>query len=333
LTRRSPIWYLLASLAAYFALWNAIPRARFLVSASDWVDACLRGAHQPLATILLILGVIILSIPTIAFMAAQVSIIYYFARLRLRFVGGLLWLVGCLAGSAVVVAVMVWRSGIVTKLHRLPSLREIGLVMGIYSGGPLGMVVYTLILLAAASIGCMVSLRVKDKNLLLPVVMFAATIDFWTVTAGPVSSMMQHAPELLKAVSAPIPKAGTGAFVPALAMGPGDPLFIALVFAAVHRLGLNARRNFAFVLALMTAGMLAVMMNLVPYLPALVVLAIAVIAANRREFKLTRQEKISTAIVAVVLVATIPVVWHLLKPLETPKRKPAPPIAAPRSRS
>lgn len=331
MTRKSPVWYLAACMLAYFALWIGIPKARFLPAILDWIDTAMRHSHQPLSTVLSICGIIILSIPTIAFMAAQVSVVYHFTKMRLGFTGSLMCLVGCLVGLAVVVAVMVWRVDAVAKLHRLPNLREIGYIMGMYRPGVLKMIMYAIVLLTASSIGYMVSLRIKDRNLLLPVVMFAASIDFWTVTVGPVSSAMVHAPEIVKAVSAPIPQAGTGAFVPVLMMGMGDPLFMAVVFAAVHRTGLNARRNFAFVLVAMTLAMLAVMMGLAPFLPALVALALAVVAANWGEFKLSRQEKISTAIVGAALLATLPLVWYVLKPAP-PAKKPPTAIAAPRSR-
>jgi hypothetical protein len=331
LTRKSPVLYLAASLLAYFALWIGIPKARFLPAILDSIDAAMRHSHQPLSTVLSICGIIVMSVPTITFMVAQISVVYYFTKLRLGFRGSALWLAGCLVGLAVVVGIMLWRVDAVAKLHRFPNLQEIGFIVGIYRPGPLKMVMYAINLLAASSIGYMVSLRIKDRNLLLPVVMFAASIDFWTVTAGPVSSVMSRAPEIVKAVSAPIPQAGTGAFVPALMMGMGDPLFMAVVFAAVHRLGLNARRNFVFVLIAMTLAMLAVLMGLVPYLPALVALAVAVVAANWGEFKLTKQEKISTAIVAAVLIATMPLVWYALKP-RTPAKKPPAAIAEPKSR-
>lgn len=331
MTRRSPVPQILVSLLAYFALWIAIPRARFLAAALSSIDKTMPHAHQPMATLLSICGIIIVSIPTITFMAAQICVVYFFAKLKLGLKGSLVALVACLAGLALVVTGIVWRMDAVAKLHRMPNLREIAFIVGVSNPGLLKMLMYAIILLTAASIGYLVSLRIKDKNLLLPVVMFAASIDFWTVTAGPVNAMMAKAPEIVRAVSAPIPHAGTGAFVPAVTMGMGDPLFMAVIFAAVHRLGLNARRNFAFVFVLMTLAMLAVMMGLVPYLPALVALAIAVVAANWRQFKLSKQEKISTAIVAVLLVATMPLVWYVLRPKPAPKRTHAAPVSAPRS--
>lgn len=327
--RKSPVPYLLASLLVYFGLWLGIPKARFLVTTLTHIDSGMRSAHQPLATLLAICGIIVLSIPTVTFMAAEISVIYYFTKLRLGLKGGLLSLAGCILALAAIVALMLWRLHIVASLHRLPTAHELGFIVSVYPTDALKMLMYAVILFTACSIGYLVSLRIKDKNLLLPVVMFAATIDFWTVTMGPVSAMMKHAPEIVSAVSAPIPKAGTGAFVPATMMGMGDPLFMALVFAAVHRLGMPARRNYVFVAVVMTIAMLAVMTGGLPYLPALVALAIAVVAANWREFKLSRQEKISTAIMAAVLLATLPLVWAIVGSRKAPSPKP-PEISAPR---
>jgi hypothetical protein len=336
-------------LLVYFALWLAIPKAHFLVAIVRAIDPGIHSGHQPLATILAICGIIVLSIPTVTFMAAQISVIYYFSKQRLEFKGALLWLGISLASLVGIVIYMLWRLDVVAKLHRLPTTREIGFIVSMSRFDTAKMLMYGAILLVACSIGYLVSLRIKDKNLLLPVVMFAASIDFWTVTVGPVSSMMKHAPEIVSAISAPIPKAGTGAFVAALTMGMGDPLFMALVFAAVHRLGMNSRRNFGFVCVIMTLGMLAVMMGGLPYLPALVALAVAVVAGNWREFKLSRQEKISTALVAVVLLGTLPLVWAILRPHNRaphpehpervegrsggktdPRLKPTAPVSAPR---
>ena len=330
MSKRSPVPYLVASLVAYFALWLAIPKARFLVTIIDAINAAMRSTHQPLTTILAICGVLVLSIPTITFMAAQISVVYYFSKQRLGLRGALLWLAGSLVGLAGIVTYMLWRADIIARLHRLPTIKEIVFTVGVSPFDAAKMLMYGSILLIACSIGYLVSLRIKDKNLLLPVVMFAASIDFWTVTVGPVSSMVQHMPKLVSAVSAPIPMAGTGAFVPAVTMGMGDPLFMALVFAAVHRLGMNGRRNFGFVCVIMIVAMLAVLMGGLPYVPALVALAVAVVAANWREFKLSRQEKISTAIVAAVLFASLPLVWALMRSQHAAKPKPPAPVSAPR---
>lgn len=331
MVRKSPTRYLIASLVLYCALWVLVPRARFIPAALSDLDSAIKHAHQPWATVLTIFGIILLSSATAVFVAAQMWIIYSFSGLRLGFKQSLLWLVGCLAASAGTVSLMLWQIDIVGKLHRLPTAAEVIFIMGMLRGTPLSMVVFLLIMLAAASVGYAVSLRIKDKNLLLPVVMFAAAIDFWTVTIGPVSHILAKHPEVVQAVSMPIPRAGTGAFIPATMMGPGDALFMALVFAAVMRSGLNGRRNFWFVFTFVTLAMLAVQMGILSQFPGLVALAAAVVLANWGQFRLTRQEKISTAIVGLVLIASLPLVWHFLRPCEPPE-KPHAPVRAPRSR-
>ena len=326
--RKSPLLYLLASLTIYFLLLIGVPKARFLAALADCINSALKGANPPLTVVLTISGIAVLSIPTIAFMTAQVSVVYQFAKLRFSFRAALLALTGLLLALSATVAIMIWRLDVVAKLHRLPTWREIGFIVGLYKPGLLKMALHAIIMLVAANIGCLVSLRIKDRNLLLPVVMFAATIDFWTVMVGPVSVMMEHAPEIVQAASTPIPHAGTGQFVPALMMGMGDPLFMAVVFASVHRLGMNGRRNYFFVLCIMTLAMLAVLLNFAPYLPALVALAVAVIAANWGEFKLNRQEKISTAIVAVMLVVLLLLASRLIHQ-KAPIAKPPSDISTP----
>lgn len=296
------------------------------------IESASNTSNLPVSIILSLAGIVVLSVPTIAFMAAQVTVVYQFSRLRMGFGKAALTLLGLLAALGIVVCIILWRLDVVGKLHRVPSLREIGIIVGLYKPDTLKMLMYAIILLIASCVGYLVSLRIKDRNLLLPVVMFAATIDLWTVTAGPVSAVMEKAPEIVSAVSTPIPMAGTGAFVPALMMGMGDPLFMGLVFAAVHKLGLNARRNYVFVLAIMTIAMLAVLVGIAPYIPALIALAVAVMTANWGQFRLSREEKISTAIVAVVLIATLPLVWHILRPRK-PAAKPATKITAPAGRS
>ena len=190
MNRKSPALHLLLSLLAYFALWLAIPRARFLAAALGFIDHAIRHAHGPAATILPICGIVILSIPTITFMAAQICVVYFFCKLKLGFKGSAISLLVCLAGLAGIAATIVWRTGVVGKMHRLPNLREVGFIVGVYPPGLLKMLMYGIVMLTAAGIGYLVALRIKDKNLLLPVVMFAASIDFWTVTAGPVNAVM-----------------------------------------------------------------------------------------------------------------------------------------------
>lgn len=258
-------------------------------------------------------GMLIIALPTAAFMAIQIGIVYCLARIKLDFLRSMGVFIASLSCCYGLMNLIVWQSGAIRVIHRALTFREKLFVVANYVT-PLTMLYYICIMFAAISLGYMVSLRIKDKNLLLPVVMFAAYIDFWTVTRGPVGHIIKNAPEVVGAVSTPIPHAGAGTFIPATMIGPGDFIFMAIVFAVIHRFAVRPRRNYWFVFGAMTLGMLAVNFGLLSALPALIVLAIAVVSANWGAFKLSREEKISTAVVGLILLASLPLIWSLLKP-------------------
>jgi len=264
--------------------------------------------------VLLILG-------TVVFMAIQIAIVYYYSLLRLSWWQSLVVMLGCLACNLLLARIILLLVG--------PS----GKPLAYY--GLLRMVMSVLIMIAAASIGCAVAVRVKDRNLLLPVVMFAACIDLWTVTMGPVATMLQRAPQIAHAVSVPIPIVGAKVFAPLVSIGPGDFLFMGLVFTAVSQLGMNCARNYWFVFKMMTLGMMFVVVGPLQFLPALILLAMAVVSANWREFRLNRQEIVSMVIVGVILFGSLPLVWSMLAPRAKkgqPHHAPRPPASAPATR-
>jgi hypothetical protein len=312
LSREKPILRLAAAILAYFGLWVLAPKAAFFPYVTEAINAAASSAHGCAAIVLAITEAAIMFAPTIAFMALQFGVVYYFTGFRMSFWRGLGVFAGCVIVAVALMALIVVRFGIENHLHHTPTLRQ-SLFVCALDQSYLKMLLTTLVMLSAASIGYMVSLRVTDKNLLLPVVLFAAWIDLWTCTKGPVSTMMKRAPELVNAVSVPIPQAGAGAFIPKFLIGPGDFLFAGLVFAVVSRLKMNGPRTFWLVLGTMGLGMLAIATGLLNFFPALIMLAVGVVVANWREFKLSRQEMISTAVVAVVLGATLPLVWAIVR--------------------
>ncbi len=322
--KKHPAWGLVWSFVVYFLLWQLVPRAGFL---AEWARMLGQGSGGVAAKVA---AACIFALPIVVFMFVQNVIVFEFSRMRLAWWKLLVFLVVSLGAAYLGAWGIVWQLGIIDKMHRLPTTNELFALVGFYYG-PFKMFISSAIMLAAASIGALVAVRVRDKNLLLPVVLFAAFIDVWTVTMGPVGAVLQNAPHVVSAVSAAIPQAGThgGRFEPNTLMGPGDFLFMALVFSVVFALGLNARRNFWFVFGAMTIGMLAVMFDLVPFLPALTVLAVAVVAANWREFKLSKQEKVSVGLLAVVLLIVAILLRMAFPPLppqpakDQPKEKPA----------
>ncbi|MCX8052212.1 MAG: hypothetical protein N3B12_00245 [Armatimonadetes bacterium] len=305
---------LAGAIAGYFVLWLTVPKATFIPVITGFLNTATPFAPDDIGTILSFVGLVLTGAPTVAFMAVQIAIAYFYARFDMTWYQCTLILAGSIALIAGAALAMVWQSEVTVRMGRYPNLLETLVLMATYPS-VLRMPMFAGIMLASSSIGYLVSLRVRDRNLLLPVVMFAAYIDFWTVTRGPVSAVLEKAPEVVAAVSAPIPHVGTGSFVPRTMIGPGDFLFMALVFAAVHRLGLNGPRNYWFVFGAMTLGMLSVVFGLLPTLPALILLALAVVAANWGKFKLTRQEVVSTVIVGAIMLASLPLAWTLVRKL------------------
>ena len=330
--KNSAVARLAAAMLAYSALWVLAPRATFMPFVAEVLDTAISLAGGPASAVLTVILTGVLFAPTIVFMAAQFAVVYYFAQLRMSFGWSAAVFLGCVLVGLGLMALIVTRSPAVQALGHTPTLRQVFAVVGSYQGY-LKMPAVVMMMLAAAGLGYMVSLRVTDKNLLLPVVMLAAYIDLWTVTRGPVSKMMEKTPELVQAVSAPIPQAGAGAFVPQFLVGPGDFLFAGLVFAVVSRLGMNGPRTYWCVLAAMGLGMFGIALGIVNYFPALIMLAIGVIAANWREFRLAKQEVIYMLVVAVALAATLPLIWSVFGSHRKPKPKPPVRSTQPKSES
>lgn len=308
---------LIVALAAYFLLWLAIPKASFLIDIAFFASEMSQLAPADSAEALRFASAFIASLPTIFFMAAQIGVVYGLSKIRMsgwQVVFALIISLGVTLASLVAI---VYIYNIPAQIGRFPNVQELVIIAAGYYG-PLKSLMVTGMMAAFSCVGYLVSLRVRDANLLLPVVIFAAFVDLWTVTSGPVSDVIVKAPEVVAAVSAPIPQVGAGVFVPETMIGPGDFLFMALVFAVCHRLSFDPRRNYWFVFGGMTIGMLLVWNGLLDYLPALITLGISVIAANWGKFKLSRQEKISTAVVAVVLAITLPLVWHVVRTATEP---------------
>lgn len=165
-----------------------------------------------------------------------------------------------------------------------------------------------LIIIAASAFGYLVSMILRHPNIILPVAAFAPFIDVWTVLVGPTSKAIENAPHVVHTISAAIPAPGgasTG-FQPMSFIGPADFIFIAMFFAAIYRLKMNPVGTFWVLFPILTLSMGAVLAGLFPPgLPALVPIGLAVLVANRRHFKLKRDEYVALGIVAALLAASI----------------------------
>jgi len=172
-----------------------------------------------------------------------------------------------------------------------------------------------LFLLACVFFGRLLSLIIRERNMLFPVALIAGLADIFTVFFGPTGKTLAKAPQIVQKLSVGIPQAGSatgaqgGAGLAHLASaGLGDFIFLTFFFACVYRFGLRANATFWVIFGLTLAGMCAVL--LVPNVPALPLLPFIVagfLLANAGAFRLSRQEKlymaIALAFVAVLLAA------------------------------
>jgi hypothetical protein len=234
-------------------------------------------------------GVADMVIVTTLFMAAQILVIRYVCALEFSFAAG---------GIGFLLSLAVF-SGLFYGRHALG--------WGSWADLPLDISRIA----AACFLGYIVSFALRDKNIILPIAAFAAYLDIWTVTIGPTSHFLATVPEVVQRVSAqmPLPRSYHGA-APSF-IGPADFVFLAVFFGAIYRLKMEAARTFWFTTFLLSAAMLVVMLvEQVPGIPALVPMGIAVVAANFRHFKLSKQEKWSVLIVSTILVLSLSI--HLL---------------------
>lgn len=194
-------------------------------------------------------------------------------------------------------------------------------------------------------LGAALSLVLRDRNLLVPMSIFLALFDIWLVFVpeGPVGQVARGNQTALASVAFSVPRpmsAPTGAPPTPLAyIGPADFLFMAMFFCAIYRFNLRARETAKWMAPVLACYLLVAL--LLPgvaigpirlgALPALVPIATVVMLVNWREFKLTRDEKQTTVVLAILGIALL--TWRFMvagetRPIE--RETESPPATSPR---
>lgn len=154
----------------------------------------------------------------------------------------------------------------------------------------------------AVSLGYTLSVIVREPNILLPVAIFAAIVDFWSVNFGPLAILLATRPQVVEAAAVQVPALGQA--MPVSMIGVGDFVFLALFFGVMYRFRMNVIGAFWMGYALLTVTMfLVIAAPGFGAVPALVPIAIAVIGANAKHFKLKRGEVLSMLLVGIILLA------------------------------
>lgn len=150
--------------------------------------------------------------------------------------------------------------------------------------------------LAAVGLGRLVSLIIREPGLLAPVVPLAALIDVLTVYApgGFVKKAIENNPQLTATLTVKAPQVATeqdfGTVTAFALIGVADLVFLSLFVVCLYKFGLKARLTLSLMFVALILYMAAVLLGTPLRLPALVPMAVVLLAVNWRQLRLTRQE-------------------------------------------
>lgn len=146
----------------------------------------------------------------------------------------------------------------------------------------------------ATFLGRLVSRIIREGKLLLPVVLVAAVADIVTVFWGVVAKVSEAAPEVVDTLSTSAPvEVPEGVPAPILtAVGIGDFLFLAVFLALALRYAMEPVRTlWATFVVMLVAPLAFLAFPTAMGLPGLPFIGAAVLWANHRHLRLTREEK------------------------------------------
>ena len=182
-------------------------------------------------------------------------------------------------------------------------------------------------------LGALLATLCKDKNILVPIAIFLAFLDMFLVFSpfGVTNRVITHYPGILNAVAVQIPSA-VRSTTPGHAVhhvragslaGPADFLFLAMFLIALFRFQMKGKQTVMIVIPTLIAYMVLVTITHFS-LPALVPIGLVVLVVNWREFKLTKDEKMSTALVGALGLGLF--IWGMF---QKPTVEPAEPSPTP----
>jgi hypothetical protein len=172
-------------------------------------------------------------------------------------------------------------------------------------------------------LGALLATLVKDKNILIPIAIFLAIYDVFLVLTpvGPTRQMVTSQPIVFESIAAAIPSVGK--VRPSAYAGPADFVFLSMFFIAMFRFRMRTEQTLRWIVPVLFLYLVLVGFLKTP-LPALVPIGATVLLVNRREFKMNRDEKIATILVAILGIGLL--IWGATRP--APPAEPSPSDAA-----
>jgi hypothetical protein len=160
------------------------------------------------------------------------------------------------------------------------------------------------LLLWTTGLGALLALRVKDKNILIPVSIFVASFDIFLVFTpdSPMQKIIAKVPGYLPSVGYRLPTAGS--VEPFAFIGPADFLFMGLFFVAITRFEMDSKNTVKWMIVAILVY-LCISMFGIHQLPLMVPIGLTVLFVNWKYFKLNKEEIMSTIIIGVICISLI----------------------------
>ncbi|MHB9026793.1 MAG: hypothetical protein ACYC7E_21890 [Armatimonadota bacterium] len=287
-----------------------------------YVGMILFNAHPPRMP--LALWLIVPPLTTVLYLLLLVVAIRLFCRLQISTRGQVtLFFVTLLLFLALNPAV----HEVVRRLSHGESLLVIFGSLSIPDSPPiLEVIVPFFLILAGTYFGQILARLIKERAILVPVMLVSGLIDFWGVYWGPVNQMSENAPMAVSGLATATTAAANippevqeqltgnlaffGSIAPPDNIGIGDFVFLALFLTCAYRLGFSAHRTMWGVFwGLLVASVIMALDGVtlfgfeisISYLPGLLFICGGVLLANLRSWKLSRQEWMMTGVVVGVL--------------------------------
>jgi hypothetical protein len=199
-------------------------------------------------------------------------------------------------------------------------------------GGSLVALSQTALVCWCFALGALLALILKDRNLILPIAIFLALFDMWLVFApeGMVQrTVVRGNSRTLQMMAYQAPqletKSSGGRARAMVFVGPADFVFLSMFFVALYRFKMRTLRTLKVAVPTLAIYLLVVLIfpdvHLGPIslgaLPALVPIGLVVLIVNRDQFRLNKDEKLTTVVLAVL--GTAFVIWRILQPLPPPQ--------------
>lgn len=160
-------------------------------------------------------------------------------------------------------------------------------------------------------LGALVAALISDRNILIPIGIFLIAYDIFLVLTplGFTQKLMQAAPDILKQGGMPIPASSTATPLSGKAeisgvVGPADLVFLGTFFLAMFRFDMKPYTTLRVMIPVLLCYLLFVMLTGIA-LPALVPIGIVTLVVNWKMFNMTKDEKLSTLVVAILAVVIL----------------------------